>query len=185
MKRTVLLAAGLAALVTVPALRLFAQSPATPWIHIRVDEARKASKVSVNLPLTVVEAALQSAPDTLGSKGRLHLGSHRDMSLEDFRRLWEELKATGDAELLSVEEENESVHVGRRGDIVEVRVEKPKGKDRVHVQVPVSLVDALLSGDREELNLKAALAELRKRRGEIVRVNDDEGTVRIWIDEEH
>ena len=183
MKRTVLLAAGLAALVTVPALRLFAQSPATPWIHIRVDESRKASKVAVNLPLSVVEAALMAAPDTLGSRGRVRLGSHKDMSVADFRRLWKELKATGDAELVSVEEEAQSVHVARVGGIVEVRVEKPKGTDHVHVQVPVSLVDALLSGDDEELNVKAAVLELKGRRGEIVRVNDEDSTVRIWIDE--
>jgi hypothetical protein len=101
----------------------------------------------------------------------------------DFRGLWKELKATGDAELVSVEEEGQSVHVGRRGDVVEIRVEKPRGTEQVQVQVPVSLVDALLSGEDEELNLKAAIAELQKRRGDIVRVNDEDSTVRIWIDE--
>lgn len=183
MKRTVLMAAGIAALVTVPTLGLMAQPPATPWIHVRVDESRKASKVSVNLPLTVVEAALLAAPDTLGSHGRVHFGPKGQMSVVDFRRLWKELKATGDAELVSVEEEGQAVHVGRRGELVEVRVEKPRGTEQVQVQVPVSLVDALLSGQDEELNLKAAIVELQKRRGDIVRVNDEDSTVRIWIDE--
>jgi hypothetical protein len=182
-KRTIFLTAGLAALATVPALRLLAQPASTPWVHIRVEEPRKPSKVSVNLPLTVVQAALKSAPDTVGSHGRIHLGRHQDMSVADFRRLWTELKAAGDSDLVSVEEEKEWVRVARRGDVVEVRVEKPKGTQAVHVQVPVSLVDALFSGEGDELNLEAAISELQKRRGDIVQVNDENGSVRIWIDE--
>jgi hypothetical protein len=182
-KRAFFVAAGLAALVTVPALRLAAQSPATPWLHVRVDEARKGSKVSVNLPLSVVQAALQAAPEHIASQGRIHLGSHNDLSVADFRRLWTELKAAGDAELVSVEEEDQSVHVTRRGELVEVRVEKPNGSRQVHVQVPVAVVDALLSGQGEELNLKAAVVELQARRGDIVQVDDTDNKVRIWIDE--
>jgi hypothetical protein len=33
------------------------------------------------------------------------------------------------------------------------------------------------------LNVRAAVAELRKLRGDVVRVNDRDSTVRIWIDE--
>jgi hypothetical protein len=47
----------------------------------------------------------------------------------------------------------------------------------------VTLVDALLSGEGESLDLSAALAEVRKLRGEIVRVKDEDSQVRIWIDE--
>jgi hypothetical protein len=50
--------------------------------------------------------------------------------------------------------------------------------------VPVSLVDAFLSGEGEEGNMEAAVAELQKRRGDIVRVKDDDSSVRIWIDEQ-
>ena len=34
------------------------------------------------------------------------------------------------------------------------------------------MVDALLSGEGNELNVNAALAQMQKRRGDIVRVND-------------
>ena len=183
MKGTVLLAAGLGALVTVPAPRLLAQPAATPWVHIRVEEQDKPSKVSVNLPLSVVQAALRSSPETLGKHGRVQLGRHEEMSVADFRRLWTELKGAGDADLVTVEEEGQSIRVGRRGEIVEVRVEKPKGTAQAHVQVPVGLVDALLSSEGDELNIEAAIAELEKRRGDIVQVDDENGSVRIWIDE--
>ena len=56
--------------------------------------------------------------------------------------------------------------------------------EEVRVEVPVSLVDAFLSGEGEEGNMEAAVAELQKRRGDIVRVKDDDSNVRIWIDEQ-
>ena len=51
--------------------------------------------------------------------------------------------------------------------------------------MPVSLVDALLSGEGDEVNIQAAVAELQKRRGDIVRVHDSDSNVRIWIDEQN
>ena len=51
--------------------------------------------------------------------------------------------------------------------------------------MPVSLVDAFLSGEGEEGNIQAAVAELQKRRGDIVRVKDDDSNVRVWIDEQN
>jgi hypothetical protein len=185
-RRTVWVVTGLVALAAVPALCLRAQAaapqaPAT-WLHVRVAESKDASKVSLNLPLAVVEAALSAAPDTLGSHGRIHLGHHDDVSLSEFRRIWKALKATGDAEFISVEEADQTVHVERRGEQVLVHVQKPKGTDQVQVQIPVSLVDALLSGEGEDLNVSAAIGELQKQHGDIVKVDDGHGTVRIWLD---
>lgn len=64
-----------------------------------------------------------------------------------------------------------------------VRVEEPQRQ--VRVEVPLEVVDALLSGEGEALNIQAALKELQKRRGDIVRVNDEKSTVRVWIDEKN
>jgi hypothetical protein len=161
-----------------------AQAEGVAWLHVRVDEPRRESKVNVNLPLSVVEAALKAAPEKVVSDGRIHLGRHgHDLSLADLRRLWKELRATGDAELVSVEDDDESVHVARAGSLVQIRVEKPGHGEQVHVDLPVTLVDALLSGEGEELDLDAALVEVRKLRGDIVRVKDDDSQVRVWIDE--
>jgi hypothetical protein len=51
------------------------------------------------------------------------------------------------------------------------------------VEVPVAVLDALFSGQGEELNIRAALAEIQKIRGDIVRVSDDDSRVRVWIDD--
>jgi hypothetical protein len=165
--------------------------------------------VSVNLPMAVVEAVLKASPEFLEEHGKIKIGDHHGMRLADMRRAWKELAAVGDAELVTVESEDENVRVARKGDLVLVYVDKKAGAKpakaeatpekaekpakaakldgpgEVRVEVPVSLVDALLSGEGETLNLQAAVNELTKRRGDIVRVHDEDSRVRIWIDEQN
>jgi hypothetical protein len=205
MRKSVLAGVGLAALVVLPAAGAIAQT-ATPWLHVRVEEAKKQSKVHVNLPMTVVEAALNAAPEILEKEGKLNLGGEHHISMADVRKIWKELAAVGDAELVTVESAEENVKVMRKGDILQVFVDRKaaaakeaspgkakegeaakatKGAEEVRVEVPVSLVSALLSGEGETLNIKAAVAELQKRRGDIVKVHDEDATVRIWIDEQN
>ena len=172
----------LAAAVAAPA-SLWAQAK-TPWIHVRVEEPRKESKVSVNVPMTVAMAALSLAPEKVASGGRVHLGDGcRGPSVAELRRMWKELRATGDAEIVSVEDKTQTVKVARVGDRIRVRVDDPSREEAVNVEVPVTAVDALFSGESEDLNLRAALEELQKLRGEVVRVDDKNSKVRIWIDE--
>jgi hypothetical protein len=176
--------AGIAALMVAAPVR--SEAPASrAWVHVRVEEPSRQSKVSVNLPVSVVEAALQAAPEKFMSKGQIHFG-HRgknDLSVSDLRKAWNEIKATGDAEFVTVEDEDETVRVSRAGNLMLIHVDKPSGKESVRVEVPMEVVDALFSGQGEELNLRAGFAELQKRRGDIVRVRDENSTVRIWIDE--
>src|SRR5207237_345175 len=82
-----------------------------------------------------------------------------------------------------VEDGEEKVRVARAGSLVLVHVEKPGGREAVRVEVPVDVVDALLSGDTGTLDIRAAFAKLQNRRGDIVSVHDEDATVRIWIDE--
>ena len=160
------------------------------WVHVRVEEPGHQSKVSVNLPVSVVEAALQAAPEEAMAQTHIHLGhlgghgSGHEMSVADLRHAWTELKASGDAEFASVEDEDQTVHIARTGNIVLIHVEKPSGSESVRVEVPIDVVDALLSGQGDELNVRAAFTQLQKRRGDIVRVKDEGSNVRIWIDEE-
>lgn len=160
----------------------------TPWIHVEVDESGDdEAHVRVNLPLSLVEVALEAAPEKpvkIVKKGHIHLHHvEGDIDVEDLRRVWQELRQTGDAELLSVEEKNQTVSIRREGDRVLVEVDEREDGDKVRIQVPVSVVDALFSGDGPELNVKEAVSELKTLRGDIVRVDDGRSKVRIWIDE--
>ena len=185
MKRSILLIPAAAALALVPASVAWAQ---TPWLHVRVEEPKKETKVHVNLPLTVVEAALSAAPEKFISNGKIHIheGKH-DLSIADMRKVWVQLKDAGNAEIVKVEGKKENVSVAREGDVIRVRVDKlgdAEGEaEEVRVEVPVAVVDALFSAEGEELNIRVALAELQKLRGDIVRVKDKDSTVRVWIDE--
>jgi hypothetical protein len=186
MKKITQVAAVAIALAVAGGARLEAQTaPAkAPWLHVRVEEPAKESKVHVNLPLTVVEAALALAPEKVISNGQIHLhDADHNLKIADMRKLWKELRAAGDAEIVSVQDKDETVSVRRQGDKVLVDVNKPSGKESVKVEVPVAVVDALFAGEGNELNVKGALAELQKLRGDIVRVNDKTTTVRVWIDE--
>lgn len=159
-------------------------SGGTAWVHVRVDEPNQRSRVHVNLPLPAVEIALKAAPETVASGGRIHLGGRgRHLGVADFRQMWQELRRAGDVEIVSIEDGDDRVNISRKGDLVQVRVQEDGQSETVHVDVPAALVDALFSGPGEELNVRAAVAELRKMRGDVVRVNDHSSTVRIWIDE--
>jgi hypothetical protein len=194
MRKSILAGVGLLALSALPAATAAAQT-GTAWLHVRVEEAKEATKVSVNLPMTVVEAILKASPEIIEKHGKIHIGEEHGLKMADIRKAWKALAEAGDAELVTVESEEENVKVMRKGDLVLVFVDnkaKP-GKDgkpgkrgeEVRVEVPVSLVDAFLSGEGEEGNIQAAVAELQKRRGDIVRVKDDDSNVRVWIDEQN
>jgi len=155
----------------------------TSWVHVRVEDGEDGGRVSVNLPLNVVRAALRLAPDHVVKEGRVRLDHHgdHDVKVADLRELWQGLSAAGDAELVKVEDGDETVRVERAGDRVLVHVDGHG--ETVRVDVPSQLVDALLSGEGEELNLDAALEHLETLRGDIVQVDGDDATVRIWVDE--
>jgi hypothetical protein len=194
MRKSILAGVGLVALSVLPAAHVAAQT-STAWLHVRVEEAKEASKVAVNLPMAVVEAVLKASPEMIEKHGKIHLGDEHGIQMADLRKAWKALADVGDAELVTVESEDENVKVMRKGDLVQVFVDRKAkpGKDgkaahggeEVRVEVPVSLVDAFLSGDGEDGNIQAAVAELQKRRGNIVTVHDDDSNVRVWIDEQN
>jgi hypothetical protein len=97
--------------------------------------------------------------------------------------MWNELRSAPDSELVTIQEKDETISVRRQGDQFLVDVDDRNNKDTVRVQLPVAVVDALFSGEGQELNLRDAIEELKSLRGEIVRVDDGESKVRIWIDE--
>jgi len=195
MRKSILVGVGLLALSVLPAAQVVAQTGTTAWLHVRVEEAKQASKVSVNLPMAVVEAVLKASPEMIEKHGKIHLGEEHGIQMADLRKAWKALAAVGDAELVTVESDDENIKVMRKGDLVQVFVDKKartgkdgkalQGGEEVRVEVPVSLVDAFLSGDTEEGNFTAAIAELQKRRGNIVSVHDDDSNVRVWIDEQN
>ncbi len=158
-----------------------------PWLHVQVTgENDGAENVAVNLPLAAAEPLLALVPHRILSDGQLSLGG-RDVPVNvgAMRDLWRALTQVGDTEFVTVEGENETVRVARTGDQITVQVQErdEDGSETVDVQLPILVVDALLSGDGDTLNVGAAVERLGELRGDIVRVTEEERQVRIWIDE--
>lgn len=169
-----------ATLLAVPAGAAKAQEAS--WVHVRVDEADGA-KVRVNVPISLVDVALDAAGEDGIAEGHLRLDGEGDLSVEEIRRMWRELRSAGDAELVEVTDGGEHVRVFRRGDHVHVRVDE-EGDERVRVQLPVEVADALLGGEGNRLDVRAALRKLADRGDqELVRVREPDATVRVWIDD--
>ena len=115
--------------------------------------------------------------------GRIRFGGDHDVEVEDLRRMWTELRDAGDADYVQVEDDSESVNIYRRGDRVFIEVDED-GEQKVRMQVPFSVVDVLLDGEGNELNLVGAMREMASSNdGEVLQVNDGDTTVRIWIDD--
>ena len=145
----------LAALALAIATSLFAQ---TPWIHVVVVETGEDdTRVNVNLPLSVVQVVLEAAPEKIISDGELHLRYvDKDLDIESLRKMWAELLEASDAEFVTIEEEDETVRVRREGDFIRIDIDDRADGDpeQVHLDIPVSVVDALFSGDGETFNIK-------------------------------
>jgi hypothetical protein len=181
MKRRILSGAGLTLALLLSTTAAWAQ--AEPWVHVRVTENDEGHKVSVNVPLSLAQVALEVAPRHVMEKGRLKLRD-KNISVADMRRLWSSLKASGDAEFVTVEEEDKTVRVAREGSYLRIDVRGRPGKNEtVQIRMPLVVVDALLSGEGETIDISAAIGQLKGQRGEIVTVEGSDSQVRIWIDE--
>ena len=153
------------------------------WLHVRVDETDGA-KVKVNVPVSMVEKAIAMLPDEHLRDGRIHLSECcENMTPAELRELWQEIKNSPDMTFVTVEEDDESVRVWKEAGYLKVHVLEQGRNEEVNVQVPLAVVDALLSGEGDELNIEAAIhALVEQGEGELVTVSGDDETVRVWVD---
>lgn len=156
------------------------------WLHVRVEEkGGEASNVSVNLPLNVVEKAIPMIPqDVIGEHG-LQI-EDQEITVQQLRELWTELAREDDMTLATVEGNSENVLVAKRGGYLVVTVDESSEEGdaaQVNVRIPASVVDALLSGEGEHLDIVAALRALAAHgEGELVTVVEKDSSVRVWVD---
>lgn len=157
------------------------------WLHVRVDSDH-GERVSVNLPLSLVEKAIPMIPDEHFHDGDFLLedinwghGHHR-LSVAELRELWKELKSAPDMTFVTVEEHHETIRVSKSGDYLLVDTEEHEDES-AQVRVPIAVVDALLSGEGESLDLRAAIGALAAHgEGELVAISEGDDRVRVWID---
>jgi len=177
MAATGLLAASMA-VFALPALPAEAQE--AHWLHVRVEEPGE-TRVSMNLPLALVEIGLDMADRHVMQGKGTHWGPEGKVSVADLRRMWTELETVGDADFVEIQDGDTHVHVSRRGDQVLMRIDEGL-KTRIRMEMPTAVVQTMLGTEGEELNLRDAVRELaRSGSRDILEVQDGETTVRIWI----
>jgi len=160
-------------------------SSADRWLHVRVNSGEsKDETVRVNVPLDLAEKVLPSI-----DRDRLHGGKVRIEDIDchgvDVRAVLDAVRSSKDGEFVTIQDKNSDVRVAKENAYIYVHVIDKNGskKSRVEVKVPLKVVDALLSGKKDELDLAAGLRALAAQGDtELVSVKDNESTVRVWLD---
>jgi hypothetical protein len=155
------------------------------WLHVRVISSdSKGESVKVNVPLELAEKVLPAI-----DHDRLHDGKVRVGNLEcngvDVRALLDAVRTAKDGEFVTVQKRDADISVAKKDGQLLVHVhdrDRPKAQ-QVEVKVPMKVVEALLSGDKNELDVVAALHALAAQGDmELVSVKDEENTIRVWVD---
>ncbi len=165
---------------------------ADQWIHIKVDsKVGDEERVRVNVPLSFAEKILPAIQADCLHNGKVRMEGNMDSV--DLHALMDAIRSTGDSEFVTVESKHEHVRVAKQGAYMLIKVrdedswsKKADKAETVDVKVPLSVVEALLSGGKHELDLAAAVRALRAQGDtELVTVNDGEETVHIWVDSQN
>jgi len=162
---------------------LFAQER---WFHVRVTEnGADPTHVAVNVPLSLLEAALELMPDQVRHDIDVHLDdAHFDLA--DLRKFWQDVRNTPDATFVTVESPDQTIKVAKRGDLLVAHTtERTDRGAKVDVKFPFAVLDAMFQGtDENHVDLVAAARALAQYGdGDIVTVDDGDTNVRVWVDD--
>ena len=176
----------LMATVMMAALASAQSAPPERWLHVRVvDTGAGGETVRVNIPLSLAEKVLPAIKAHRLEKGKLKLN---EFSLHevDIRGVLEAVRNTRDGEFVTVQGSRQDVRVAKEAGnlLVQVR-ERREGNEtnRVDIKLPMTVVEALLSGGQDELDIAAAVRALAAHGdAELVTVQERNNTVRVWVD---
>jgi hypothetical protein len=155
------------------------------WLHVRVISSNsKGETVRVNVPLELAEKVLPAIDHDRLRNGKVRIGC-MDCDGVDIRTIFEAVRSSKDGEFVTVQSNDADISVMKKEGMLFVHVHdknKPK-HSQVEVKVPMKVVEALLSGSKDELDIVAGLHALAGQGDvELVSVKDDDNTIRVWLD---
>jgi hypothetical protein len=166
------------------------------WVHVKVIETGEdGERVRVNIPLSLAEKVLPTINADTFHNGKVNVGEYTADKV-DLRALLEAVRDAQDNEYVSVESSHQDIRVAKSGGFLLIKVQDltdAKGKtpeagerkrgSKVNIKVPFPVVNALLSGEKDELNVVAAIHALGDYQDlDLVSVTDENTTVRVWVD---
>lgn len=155
------------------------------WLHVKVhDPSDENTRVTVNLPISLVQSALPM----LEQSGDFHDGKVEiqgtDVTADDLRRVLASLKSSPDATFAQVQTDTETIVFFKEGAYLRVEGTATADGTEIHAHFPIAVLDALLSGPGNQLDLGAAIQALAAQGvGDLVTVRDGQKQVRVWIDD--
>jgi hypothetical protein len=166
------------------------------WVHVKVEEGgTQGETVRINLPLSLAEKVLPAIHTEKLCDGKVKVGKV-DVHDVDLRAIMEALRAAPDNEFITVESRHDNVRVAKAGGNLLIKVQENKETagtkaktetktraETVNVTIPIPVVEALLSGAQDELDILAAVRALGAVGDTVlVSVDDQHSKVRIWVD---
>lgn len=153
------------------------------FFHLRVDERDGGTtRVRINVPVSLLEAALPLIPE----RHEIH-GSHievngREFHAAELREALAAVRKSAENTPVTVALDDENAVFYRKADVVFIDVTHSDGERGV-IRMPFDLAEALVAGDGNEVDVRAAARVLiRRGEGELMTVMTDDAAVRMWVD---
>lgn len=179
----------LAAFGLVAVLAFAAASPAAAspdlWLHVEVHESGgENANIKVNLPVSLIESMLpmiEGASEV--ENGRIVIDDS-EVSVDDLRRVLASFVDSPNTTFAEVETDTERIVFFKDGAYLRVETDAAADGTEIHARFPITVLEALVSGTGNELDVASALRALADHgAGELVTVRDQDATVRVWIDD--
>ena len=153
------------------------------WIHVKVESSHNGGSVRVNVPLSFAEKILPTIDHGNLHHGRVTFGGH-DMDKAQVRAILEAVNSSPEGEFVTMQSHDADVRVAKSKGSLLVNVRDRKKSDgRVEIQIPMRVIEALLSSGTDELDLVAAIHALGQSGDAMtITVHDETDHVRVWID---
>ncbi len=172
--------------VVILAVGVTSAAAAERWLHVSIEDgsgAKAGERVRVNLPLSVAEKVLPAVQVDRFKHGKVKL-EECEMNGTDLRAVLEAVKDARDGEFVTVEGTDGNVRVSKSKGYLVAKVTEGKGNHaRVDVRLPMVVLEALLSGAKDELDLTAGIRALAAHGDTVlVTVKDEDSFIRVWVD---
>ena len=153
------------------------------YLHVRVMNPGTHELVRVNVPLSLAEKLIPAINHGQLRDGKVQIGGFRANDV-NVRAILDALKTAPEGEFVTVQDNDNDVHVAKEHGHLIVHVKDKNRKENVDVTMPWNVAQALISDTSDDqLNLEAAIKALENA-GDLtlVTVTGSDESVRIWID---